>query len=159
MSFAQTVTFNGTLTAAGTDSDLIEAVPSDDQPLKLVRFILSQGSELGDAAEEGLRITVQRLNTITSGSGGSAPTVELPDPPPSGVVAGTFEANNTTLATGASADVLFDGYWNVRAVLEIPWPDERFAPVAKGVDGLVIRSHTTPADDISFSITAEFLVG
>ena len=69
------VPFNGTLTNAGGNSDLLEVLPADDKPVKLRGFTLGQTSELGDAAEESLRITVQRFAaTVTGGSGGSAVT-------------------------------------------------------------------------------------
>jgi hypothetical protein len=43
-----TVPFNGTVTAAGTDTDLWSFQPADDKPIKLRGFTLGQISEVGD---------------------------------------------------------------------------------------------------------------
>src|ERR1051325_6899408 len=92
------VPYTGTLTAAGGDTDLFEITPADDKPIKLVGFKLGQSSEVGDAAEENLRITVRHMAaTVTSGSGGSAVT-PIKTEPGAAVAAGvTAEANNTTV--------------------------------------------------------------
>lgn len=149
-------TFQGTLTTAGGNADLFSIQPADDKPVKLRGFSLSQTSEVGDAAEEGLRITVKRLPaTFTVGSGGSAVT---PAPMDSADVAfgGTVRANDTTVATtSGSAVTLHEMGWNIRnAPFEWWAPDERFAPKAKQGEGLVIVSEGAPADDISIQITA-----
>jgi hypothetical protein len=66
-----TVSFAGTVTNAGGDTDLIEILPAAEKPVKLRGFSLAQTSEVGDTAEEGLRISVMRLPaTVTSGNGG-----------------------------------------------------------------------------------------
>lgn len=149
------VPYNGTVTNAGGDSDLVELLPADDKPIKLRAIILSQTSEVGDAAEEGLRISVMRLPaTVTSGSGGSAVT---PTPTDSADVAAGFaaECNNTTVATtSGSAVTLEELGWNIRnSPFEHWFPDDRFAPKAKQGEGLVVRMQTTPADDFTGCFT------
>lgn len=163
MSIPTVVSYNGTLTNAGGDADLLELTPADDYPIRLQRLFLSQGSELGDAAEEALRITVRRLGaTVTSGgtNGTTGVSKEIPDSG-GGAAQLTAEANNTSVATTTGAnDILWDGYWNIRqSPLEIVWPDPQFQPTAKGPEVLVVRCESTAADDISFSITAEVLEG
>src|SRR6185369_328666 len=106
MSRIYTVPYQGTITAAGTDSDLLEVLPADDKPVKLRGLLLSQSSEVGDTQEEGLRISIIRLPaTVTSGSGGSAVT---PVPMDSADVAAgaACEANNTTVATTSGTAVV-----------------------------------------------------
>lgn len=150
-----TVVFQGTVTNAGGDQDLLEITPADDKPVKLRGFLLSQTSEVGDAAEEGLRISCIILPaTFTSGSGGSAPT---PQPLDSADVAAGFtsEVNNTTVGTtSGTARTLMELAWNERNSPYEWWaPDERFAPKVKGAEGMVVRMQTTPADDFTGAFT------
>ena len=149
------ITFNGTYTNAGGNTDLLEILPADDKPVKLKGFVLSQTSEVGDAAEENIRVTVLRLPaTVTSGSGGSTPTAPPPDSADS-AFGGTPEANNTTVATtSGTAVTLLDIGWNERNTPFDFWFPEGWEPKAKQGEGLVIRGETTPADDLTFSITA-----
>lgn len=150
-----TVSYQGTLTAAGGDSDLLELLPADDKPVKLRGMLLSQISEVGDAAEEGLRISVMRLPaTVTSGSGGSAPTPAPMDSADASAGAAA-ECNNTTVATtSGTAVTLAELGWNIRASpYEMWFPDDRFCPKAKQGEALVVRSQTTPADDITIACT------
>lgn len=149
------IPFNGTYTNAGGNTDLIEIAPADDKPIKLKGFTISQTSEIGDAAEEGIRITVQRLPaTFTSGSGGSTPIAGPPDSADNACGA-TLEANNTTVATtSGTAVTLLDIGWNERNSPFDYWFPDGWEPKVKQGEGLVIRGETTVADDITFSITA-----
>lgn len=153
------IPYQGTLTNAGGDTDLLELLPADDKPVKLRGFCISQISEVGDAAEEGLRLSVMRLaGTPTSGSGGSAVTpVKVNSSDNAAGVA--VECNNTTVATSTDSpgvyDVLAEFGWNIRnSPFDFWWPDDRFAPKVKQGEALVIRCQTTPADDITFQFTA-----
>jgi len=155
MSRIYTVPYQGTITAAGTDSDLLEVLPADDKPVKLRGLLLSQSSEVGDTQEEGLRISIIRLPaTVTSGSGGSAVT---PVPMDSADVAAgaACEANNTTVATtSGTAVVVAELAWNERnSPYEMWFPDPAFAPKVKQGEGLVVRMQTTLADDMSGCFT------
>jgi hypothetical protein len=150
------VSFSGTYTAAGTDTDLLEILPADDKPVKLRGFVISQTSEVGDAQEEGIRISVIRLPaTVTSGSGGSAPT---PIPPNSADAAAGMaaEVNNTTVATtSGTAVTLAEFGWNERnSPFDFWWPDAAFCPKVKQGEGLVVRGQTTVADDLTIQFTA-----
>lgn len=155
MSRIYTVPYSGTLANAGGDSDLVELLPADDKPIKLRGIMLSQVSEVGDTAEEGLRISIIRLPaTVTSGSGGSAVT---PTPMDSADTAAGFaaECNNTTVATtSGSAVTLVEFGWNIRMSPYETWvPDPQFAPKAKQGEAIVVRMQTTPADDITGQVT------
>lgn len=149
------VTHQGTMTNAGGDVDLIEVLPADDKPCRLRGFSLSQISEVGDAAEEGLRISVIRLPaTVTSGSGGSAPT---PAPQDSADVAAGFaaETGNTTVATTSGTAVTLGEFgWNERiSPFDFWYPDRDFCPKVKQGEGLVVRQQTTAADDYTGCFT------
>lgn len=149
------VSYQGTITNAGGDTDLLELLPADDKPVKLRGLLLSQISEVGDAAEEGLRISILRLPaTVTSGSGGSSVT---PAPMDSADAAAgvAVECNNTTVATtsGTAVTVAEIG-WNERnSPYEMWFPDDRFAPKAKQGEGLIVRQQTTAADDYTGCFT------
>jgi len=156
MSRTYSVVFNGTLANAAGDTDLVEILPADDKPVKLRGFKFGQTSELGDSAEEQLRISIYRLPaTVTSGSGGSAAT---PSPEDSADTAAGFaaEVNNSTVATtNGSAIILEEFSINIRAPYETWWPD-RPGWKAKQGEALVIRCQSTAADDISAQWTAIF---
>jgi hypothetical protein len=159
MSLPFYASYSGTLTAAGGDSDLLECSPASNKPCKLVRLIVGQTSEVGDAAEEGIRISVILLPaTFTSGSGGSTVTKTYPSSA-SGAASATIEANNTTVATtSGTAATLAELAWNERASpCEFVWYDDRFAPRVVNGEGLVVRCQTTVADDLSITIYSEWL--
>ena len=156
MSRIYTVVFQGTVTAAGTDTDWLELSPADDKPVKLRGLKIGQLSEVGDAAEEGLRFSIIRLPaTVTSGSGGSAPTPQKIDSSDS-AAAFTAEVNNTTVATtSGTAETIEEFAWNIRnSPYETWWPDPEFAPKAKQGEALVVRMQTTLGDDITACMTA-----
>lgn len=155
MSRFYTCSYSGTLTNSGGDSDLLEIAPADDKPVRLRGWIIGQTSEVGDTAEEGIRLSVILLPaTFTSGSGGSAVT---PAPIDSADTAAgcTVEMNNTTVATTSGTAVTrAEIGWNERATpYEFWYPDERFCPLVKQGEGLVVRCQTTVADDISITLT------
>ena len=151
-----TVSYQGTFTNAGGDVDWLEITAADDKPVKLRGFLLSQISEVGDAAEEGLRFTILRLPaTFTSGSGGSSVT---PAPMDSADAAAgcACECNNTTVATtSGTAVTIAEIGWNERnSPFDFWFPDDRFAPKVKQTEGLLIRQQTTLADDMTGCFTA-----
>jgi hypothetical protein len=154
MSRIYSIPYSGTYTAAGTDTDLLEILPADDKPVRLLGFTLGQTTEVGDTAEEGVRVSVIRLPaTVTSGSGGATPVIAATDS--ADTAAGfTAEVNNTTIATTSStAVVLAELGWNERNTPYEFWYPERVAPIIKQGEGLVVRAQTTIADDMSIACT------
>lgn len=146
-----TVSYQGTITNAGGDTDLLEIGPADDKPCKLRGVLLSQISEVGDAQEEGLRISIIRLPaTFTSGSGGSSVT-PVPMDSADSAAGAACECNNTTVATtSGTAVTLAEIGWNERnSPYEMWFPDDRFCPKVKQGEGLVVRQQTTLADDMT----------
>lgn len=147
--------YTGTLTAAGGNSDLIEITPADDKPCKLRYFMLSQHSEVGDAMEEALGLSVHRFTaTVTGGSGGSTLTGATPDS--ADTAAGcTVKANNTTVATTSGSDQVFGNVgWNERGIWEFVPMEDRMCPKAKQGEVLLIRCDSTAADDLTIDILA-----
>jgi hypothetical protein len=149
------VPYSGTLTNAGGDTDLLYVLPNDDKPCRLVGWLLGQTTELGDTAEEAVRLSIIRLPaTDTVGSGGSAVTpVPLDD---IDAAAGfTARCNDTTVATtSGSAETKEEGAWNIRQTpYERWWPDPSLRYTVRQASALIVRCQTTVADDVSIAIT------
>jgi hypothetical protein len=151
------VVYSGTLTNAGGNSDLLTILPASNKPCRLAGWILGQTSELGDAAEEIVRLSVQRLPaTVTNGSGGSSPT---PAPQDSVDPAAGFTArvNDTTVATTSGAAIVLEEVaWNVRASPYERYIPEEMRPLVRSGEALVVRLESTVADDVTGALT--FLV-
>lgn len=154
MAFIYTVSFSGTVTAAGGDTDWLELTPGDDHPCRLRGWILGQTSEVADAAEEGLRFSVILLPaTVTSGNGSATTGRPMIDTAPSALFAA--ETNGTTVGTtSGTALTLAELAWNIRSA---PWefwfPDRDLCPVVRQASALVFRQQTTLADDMSATAT------
>jgi hypothetical protein len=150
------ITYNGTITNAGGNSDLVSIQPADDKPVRLRGIVLSQTSEVGDAAEENLRITVHRMGaTFTVGSGGSAASAAASQEDSGDTWGFTARCNDTAVATTSGTDqIVSDLGWNERNTpFDFWYPDERFAPKAKQGEAIVVRMESTPADDFTGSFT------
>jgi hypothetical protein len=158
MSRVYTVAYQGTLTAAGTDSELFYLKPAADKPIRLRGFRLAQFSEIGDAQEENIRVSLIFLPaTVTASStGGSAVTPVDVDTGANSTAGFTARCNDTTVATtSGTARTLEELAWNERNTpCEFRWLDEREMPVCANAAALVVRNQTTVGDDLSIAITA-----
>lgn len=153
---AYTVPYTGTLTNAGGNTDLFYLLPADDKPIRLRGLILSQSSEVGDAAEENLRITIQRFPaTVTVGSGGSAVT-PVTMSSPDAAAGFTARCNDTTVATTSGTAVTHEEFaWNERSSpMERWWLDDRFCYTFRQAEACIIRCESTAADDLTIEIVA-----
>jgi hypothetical protein len=155
MARVYTVSFSGTLTNTGGDADLLELIPAADKPISLRGLVLSQISETGDAAEEGLRVSIIRLPATVTGGNGTG-TTPRPLDETDGAASFTAEVNGATVATTSGTAVTLDEIgWNIRmSPMERWWPDADFAPKVRNAGALVIRCQTTAADDITVQGTA-----
>lgn len=155
--------YSGTISNAGGNTDLLSLQPGDDKPCSIRGILLSQISEVGDAAEEGLRITLQDLpTTFTVGSGGSAITATRPPADFGGPVWGaTARANDTTVATTNGTALSFGEIgWNIRSSpFDFWFPDKQFCVNVLQGSGLIVRLETTPADDLTGCFTFWFEEG
>ncbi len=146
-------TFENAAVAAA--QDLFELSPADDKPILIHAIYLSQSTELGDAAEEQLRIEIIRGYTV-SGSGGSAFT-PVPLASSAGAAAGAAaEINNTTVANTGTPAVLHAEAFNVRSGWQyIPTPEAR--PGASQTNTtIVVRLMAAPADSVTMGGTLIF---
>jgi hypothetical protein len=158
MSRIYRVPYSGTLTNAGGNADLALLKPADDKPIRLAGWILGQTSEVKDAEEEILGLSVHHFAaTVTDGSGGSSVTPKPNDPTVDPAAGFTARCNDTTVATTSGTDTTLEELaWNVRSS---PWErfiPEEMRPMARQGEALVVRMDSTPADDISGKLT--FLV-
>lgn len=116
-----TVSFeNQAITNANGDYDLLEITPADDKPCELFGIQLFVLTELQEAQEEWLRLSVRRGNT-TSGNG-SATTPR----PVSGIDTAAGFSAETIASTPASAGTpitLMNFAMQVRAGYEIFLPE------------------------------------
>jgi hypothetical protein len=114
---------------------------------------ITQSTDVGDAAAEGLAILHKRGAT-TSGSGGTAPT---PTPLEQGFAAagGSVEVNNTTKATSGTIVTLHSSNWIIQQpYLWLPTPEMRHVISPSG--RYTVELATTPADSITCSGTIVF---
>lgn len=103
--------------------DLVEVVAASTKPLVILGFDVGQSSDVGDAAEEILALTLKSGQT-TSGSGGSASTPVANDT--SGAAASaTAEQGNTTKASGGTIVTHGTFHWNVRSMLSMVFTQEQ----------------------------------
>lgn len=151
------VGWTGTVTNAGGNVDLIDIAPAANKPIRLRGMIISQISEVAEAAEEGLDINVLRLRaTVTTTAANTASdggAINAVDPVDTACGA-TVTYNNTTVATtsGNTNDLGHNG-WNVRNT-----PFEKFwerdeAPYATNGMSIIVRQNTAAADDYTAQFT------
>lgn len=145
-----TVSFTGVTVTA--QQDFFELTAASGKPLVVHMIELSQSSDVGDAAEEGLSILIRRLTSAsTSGSGGNTPNAIALNPS-SATASMSIEVNNTTKASGGTSVVLHSTNWNVRVpYLYIPPPECR--PQVQGGGRITVELATTPADSLTVSGT------
>lgn len=149
------IPFTGTITNAGGNADLVYAIPATSKPMYLVGFRIGEYSDVGDAASEGVSITIERMTaTVTVGSGGSAITPARPKTSDT-AFGGTARANDTTVATTSGSTVILDELaWIIQnSPFETWYPDEDMQFCFIPGEALIIRLNTTVADDISASWT------
>lgn len=148
MSRLYALTFeNIAVTAA---QDFFEILPATQKPCVVHAVYLSQSSDVGDAAEEMLRVKIIRGHTSSGSAGSSITAVALdPNDASSGI---TAERNNTTIASGGTAVDLHAEAFNIRSGwVYIPTPECR--PVVKNAELLVVRLMAAPGDELSMSGT------
>ena len=129
--------------------DVFEIGAADDLPVYVHELKLWQTTDLGDAAEEIIGISIIRGFT-TSGSGGGTPTVGKRYATDT-AQAFTAECRNTTVATTGTGVYIASDAWNVRMpYIWTPTPENR--PFVSQKDGLLlVRLDAAPADSITMN--------
>jgi hypothetical protein len=139
-----------TVANASGDYDLFEVTPADDMPVEIVGLVLAVTSETGDAAEEILPIQIIRGHATT---GNGTATTPRPVDPKNAASAFTAETVGSTIASAGTGVTLYADAMNVRAGLQV-WFPEGCGPRATQADTtIVVRSSGTVADDVTMSGT------
>lgn len=130
--------------------DFFELTAAAEKPCRIHEIYLANSTEVADAQEEQLTLKLKRaIGSVTSGSGGSAPT-PVPQDPRDTAAGLTAETNNTTkLAVGSGTitdERLFS--WNVRMPFQLIFTPET-RPMIVGGEKKVLELTTTPADSIT----------
>lgn len=130
--------------------DFFELTAAAEKPCRIHEIYLANSTEVGDAQEEQLTLKLKRANgTVTSGTGGTAPT-PVPQDPRDTASGLTAEVNNTTklvVGTGTITDERLYG-WNVRTPFHLIFTPET-RPMIVGGEKKVLELTTTPADSIT----------
>lgn len=156
MSRFYTVTFEAVAVTAA--QDFFEINPAANKPVKFCGLMLSQSSDVGDAAEEILRVSITRIPaTFTTGSGGTAITEGTDGAwslsATNATAAFAAEVNNTTIATSsATIQHLLAYQFNIRVGLEVFLPPELWPEFINGAAG-VVRLLAAPTDSLTMSGT------
>lgn len=134
--------------------DFFEVLAATGKHLIIHGFLVAQTSDVGDAAEEMLQITVNRgVGSVTSGSGGSTVTPQ-PVQDADSAAGATVEINNTTkLAAGSgSIEELEVHVMNIRSPYIFWYTPETRPQIAPG-NRWTLELETTPADSLTMSGT------
>jgi len=146
MSGIYTAVFNNVAVTA--IQDLFEIVAAADAVVLLHDIHLSQNTDVGDAAEEVLRIELTSGHT-TSGSGGSAPTA-IPRDIGQAAFGGTIEVNNTTQASAGTIVTKYVWNWNIRVGFDKIFTPETRPRIAPGTR-MCLELPAAPADSVTMS--------
>lgn len=148
MSRDYSVSFSGVAVTA--QQDLFELVAAAGKPIRIRSIYLSQSTDVGDAAAEGMAILIKSGQT-TTGSGGSTPTpapLNVSDSA-SGVTAKT---NNTTKASAGTIVTHHADNWIIQQRFELILPEWMQIELA-GSRRMTVELATTPADSVTLSGT------
>lgn len=138
----------GSITNANGDYELLELDAAAGKPIEICGWDLGQTSELQEAQEEQLRITIIRGHT-TDGTGGSSFT---PQPiEASGAAAGfTADILRTGIASSGSPVTIWGFPLPVRAGHQYGPVPEGYGFATSEANLLVVRLATAVADDLTF---------
>lgn len=132
-------------------TDLFEITPVADRPIIIYGMTLCQTTDLGDAAEEVLRIGLYR--DATAGSTGTALTeVKYSNDAGMGTVQTAVVANRGTPSTGGTLIDIIG--WNIRIPLywfPIPELRPKFSNLAAEGPTSTFRLLTAPTDSVTVS--------
>ena len=133
--------------------DFFEVLAATAKPVVIHGFILGQTTELGDAAEEQLRLTTNRgVGSVTSGNGTAVTAQPIDDVDTA--FGGTIERNATTVMAAGSGSIeeLEAHVWNVRAPYVHWYTPETRPKIAPG-NRWTLELESTPADSLNISGT------
>lgn len=132
-------------TATTTKTDLWEITCAADRPVEIMGWTLFQTTDLGDANEEVLELTIER--GVTAGSGGTASTeIDYGARGETATPDTTMNHMVTTAHTGGT--IIFSKGWNIRIPEEFWLPPELYTYFDAGTDPTTVTM-SAPADSIT----------
>lgn len=135
--------------AVTTATDLFHVTATADSVLLIHELDLCQTTDLGDSAEEVLRIGI--YIGVSGGSGGTALTEVKYATQDTASVTAAILSNNSSISTGGTLLGIIG--WNIRIPLEKIWTPETRIRCDSGEDPLSFRLLTAPADSVTISGT------
>lgn len=131
--------------AITTATDLFEITAATDKPVRIWGWHIYQTTDLGDAAEEVLAVTLER--GVTAGSGGA--TAGTPEPIVKNDAAAGFTANKHVTTAHTNGTVIARRGWNIRLPDDF-WFTPETAPVTGADDDPVTLTISAPADSVTY---------
>ena len=130
--------------------DAWEVLAAANKPVKILRIVIGQTSDVGDAAEEILTASIIRGHT-TSGSGGTVVTPQPVDDVDTAAGA-VVETMNTTIASAGTPETTHVITWNERVGLDHIFPSgsEPRTDLVTANNRTVVRI-SAPADAVTIS--------
>jgi hypothetical protein len=140
--------------AVAAAQDVFEIVAGPATRVRLHEIRLGQTSDFGDAAAEGLSVSLIRGFT-TAGSGGVAViSTNLAGHTGAASATSTVKRNNTTLAQDGTGVTILSDAWNIADGWRYA-PADGQMPVVEKNQRLVVRI-SAPADEITANATLVF---
>jgi len=133
--------------AVSATQDIWEIATAATTSLVLHGLIIGQSSDYGDAAAEGLRLSIRR--GAASGSGGTTGLTPVALAPGGSSSSSTCERNNTTAGTGGT-EMVADCF-NIQAGYQL-WFTPECRPIIAPSSRLTINI-TAPTDAVTMSST------
>lgn len=121
-------------------ADILEFTCAADKPQRLWYVHLYQTTELGDAAEEQLEVTIER--GVTAGTGGGSITMAAIDRD-IGASDGSCAGIRTTAHTGGT--IIWDNGWMIRQPYDFWWTDLTAPTIDAATDPWTVTV-SAPAD-------------
>ena len=132
--------------AVTTATDLFELTCAADRPHEIMGWTIYQTTDLGDAQEEVLTLTVER--GVTAGSGGASATIV--DYGGRGESTSDATVNRTVSTAHTGGTVILRKGWNIRIPEEFWLPPELYIYYDAATDPTTLTT-TAPADSITVS--------
>lgn len=130
--------------ATTTATDIFEITAATDRPVAIIGYTLYQTTDLGDAQEEVLSITIER--GVTAGSGGASANKN--DVGSRGEVSTDATVNKMVTTAHTGGTVVFRKGWNIRIPEELWIPEILWPYVDAGTDPVTLTM-SAPADSIT----------
>lgn len=140
--------------AVAAAQDVFEIVAGPATRIRLHEIRLGQTSDYGDAAAEGLSVTLIRGFTTAGSGGGAVAPANLLGHASAPSATSTVKRNNTTLAQDGSVATILSDAWNIADSWRYAPANEQMPILEKG-QRLVVRI-SAPADEITMNATVVF---